>query len=65
LARQTPREAAAPGQLKVWQTGVLQSSAVGPEHSEMALWALEKAPFSAIFRHFFDGFLRVFPRACP
>ena len=61
LAGQTTHEAAGIRQRKVWETGVLQSSAVGSEHGEMALWALEKAPFSAILRHFFDDFLRVFP----
>jgi hypothetical protein len=30
----------------------------------MALWALENAPFSAVFLDFFDDFLRVLPRAC-
>ena len=50
---------------KVWQTGGLRSRAVGCGHGEMALWTLEKPPFGAIFHHFFDGFLRVFLRACP
>jgi hypothetical protein len=27
----------------------MQSSEVGPKHFEMALWAREKAPFSAAF----------------
>jgi hypothetical protein len=31
----------------------------------MALWTLEKAPFTAIFHDFFEDFLRVFPRAFP
>jgi hypothetical protein len=48
---------------KVWCTGVLQSSAVSAAHGEMALWAFDKAPFSAISPDFFDDFLRVFPRA--
>jgi hypothetical protein len=60
LAPQTPREAAALGKRKVWQTSVLQSSAAGSELGEMALWALEKAPFCAIFRNYFVDFPRVF-----
>ena len=60
LARQTPRAAARLRERKVWQTRVLQSSTVGSEHGKMALLAFEKAPFSAIFRHFFVDFPRVF-----
>jgi hypothetical protein len=55
-----PREAPGFRERKVWQTGVLQSNAVGQAHGEMALWALEKAPFSLVLRHFFGDFLRVF-----
>jgi hypothetical protein len=58
---QTTREAAQLRERKVWQTRVLQSSAVVEEHSEMALWALEKAPFCARLRHIFSHFPRVFP----
>ncbi len=49
---------------KVWQTGGLRSGTNGSGHGEMALWTLEKPPFGAIFEHFLDDFLRVFPRAC-
>jgi hypothetical protein len=65
LAGQTPREAAAVRERKVWQTRALQSGAVGSEHGEMALWALEKAPFCAIFHHFFVDFPRVFSASLP
>jgi hypothetical protein len=65
LAGHAPRESAAPRERKVWRTGMLQSSAVGVERCEMALWALEKAPFCASFQRFFDDFPRVFSRACP
>jgi hypothetical protein len=64
-AGQTPRETAGLRNRKVWSAGVLRSSAAASEHSEMALSALEKAPFSAVLRHFFDDFPRVFLRACP
>jgi hypothetical protein len=60
LAPQAPRAAAKLRDRKVWQTHVLQSSEVGRKHGEMALWALEKASFCAIFRHFFIDFPRVF-----
>jgi hypothetical protein len=65
LAHQTPREGAALRERKVWQTAVLQLSAVGSEHGEMALWALEKAPFCAIFPdipHICPGFPRISDR---
>jgi hypothetical protein len=65
LAPQTPREAGGLRERKVWQTRVLQSSALGSEHGEMALWALEKAPFSATFRDFFVDFPRVFSASLP
>jgi hypothetical protein len=60
LAPQTPREAAALRERKALQKRVLQSITAASEHGEMALWALEKAPFCAIFRHFFIDFPRVF-----
>jgi len=40
----------------IQQHGGLRSSTVGSEHGEMALWVLEKAPFSAIFHHLFGDF---------
>jgi hypothetical protein len=52
LARQTPRAAGRLHERKVWQTSVLQSSTVGPAHGKMALLALKKAPFCAIFLTF-------------
>ena len=60
LARQTPREAARLHERKVWQTRVLQSIAAASKHGKMALLAVEKAPFCAIFRPFFVDFPRVF-----
>jgi hypothetical protein len=63
LAGQTPREAAGLRKRKVWQPGVMQSTAVRSEHGEMALSALEKAPFSVVLHHFFDDLPRVFLRA--
>ena len=65
LAGQTPREAAVPGERKVWQPGLLQSNAVGREHGEMALWVLEKG---AIFRRsppLSPRFSPDMPRGCP
>jgi hypothetical protein len=50
---------------RVWQTGELRSRALGSGQGEMALKALEKVPFGAIFHRFFDDFLRVFLRAFP
>ena len=50
---------------KVWRTGGLQSSTNGSGQSKMALETLGKAPIGAISQHFFDDFLRVFPRAWP
>jgi hypothetical protein len=58
----TPREAPAFREPNVWQSGVFQSSAAGLAPREMARWALEKAPVSAIIRGFFNDFPRVFPR---
>jgi hypothetical protein len=52
LARQTPRGAAARHERKVWQTSVLQLTTAGSEYGKMALLALEKAPFCAIFLTF-------------
>jgi hypothetical protein len=60
LALQTPLAATGLCEHKVLRTRVLQSSAAGSEHGEMALLAFEKAPFSAIFGHFFIDFPRVF-----
>jgi hypothetical protein len=65
LAGRTPREAAGLPERKAWQTGVLQSSAVGRERGEMAPLAIEKAPFFAIFQQFFDDFPRVFSACLP
>jgi hypothetical protein len=65
LARQTQRAAARLHERKVWRAGVLQSGTVGSEHGKMALSALEKAPFCAIFRHFFVDFPRVFSASLP
>ena len=65
LPPRTPRQAAALRERKVLQSRVLQSSAAGREHGEMALWAFEKVPFFAIFRHFFDDFPRVFSASLP
>jgi hypothetical protein len=65
LARQSSRAPARLSQRKVWQTGVLQSGAVGSKNGKMALLALEKAPFCAIFRPFFVDFPRVFSASLP
>jgi hypothetical protein len=62
LAPQTLRKAAALRERKIWQTNVLRSIALGSEHDEMALWAVEKAPFCATFLTIFSVF---FQRACP
>jgi hypothetical protein len=59
LAFQTPREAAAPHERKIWQTDVLQPSALAPGHDEMALCALEKASNSATFLMIFSVFFSV------
>jgi hypothetical protein len=65
LARQMPREAAEFRERKVWQADVLQSSALGSAHAIMAIWAVEKAPFCATFRHFFVDFPRLFSASLP
>jgi hypothetical protein len=65
IAVQTPREAATHRKRKVWQMDVLQSSAAGSDHGEMALSALDKAPFFVSLHRFFDDFLRVFQRPGP
>jgi hypothetical protein len=62
LAGQTRREIAELRKRNLWQTVGLQSGTAGSGHDEMALSALGKAQFSADLRHFFDDFLRVFPR---
>ena len=49
---------------KFGQITALRSGNAGPERGEMALETLEKAPRAAIFRPFFDDFLRVFARPC-
>jgi hypothetical protein len=60
---ESPGAAAGLRKRKGWQAGVLESTAIGSEDGEMALWAPRKAPFSVIFPEFFDDFLRVFPSA--
>ena len=50
---------------KVWQAGGSRSGDVGFGGGEMALEALEKPPFSAIFQYFSYSFHRVFRRPCP
>ena len=50
---------------KVWQAGGSRSDDVGFGGGEMALEALEKPPFGAIFRQFSYGFHRVFRRPGP
>jgi hypothetical protein len=50
---------------QAWRIQGLRSGEVGLEVREMALWAFEKAPVSAIFPNFFAGFRRVFRRARP
>jgi hypothetical protein len=50
---------------KGWQTAGLRSRAVATDTAKWRLGPLEKAPFSAIFPHFFAGFLRVFLRTFP
>jgi hypothetical protein len=52
LALQTPCQAAALHERKVLQARALQSSRAGSERRELALLALEKAPFCAIFLTF-------------
>jgi hypothetical protein len=60
-AGSTIPEARGMRQRKIWQTGVLQSTAAGSEHGEMALWAAKKRHF----RQFFDDFLPIFPGVSP
>jgi hypothetical protein len=47
---QTPREAAALRDRKVWQTGVFQSSVLRPDPREMAPSTSENPPSSAVLR---------------
>ena len=61
LAGLSPRAAAGLRERKVPHAGALQSSADSSDRGEMAPWALEKSPFSAIFQHF-SRFFPVFFR---
>jgi hypothetical protein len=60
LAHQTPRAAARLSECKILQARALQPIETGLEQGEMALLTLGKAPFCAIFRHFFVDFPCVF-----
>jgi hypothetical protein len=62
LARRTPRAAAGRHERKALHKRDLQPITAASAHGEMALWALEKAPFSATFSSIFPVF---FWRACP
>jgi hypothetical protein len=65
VPRQPSRAPAAFRKRKPWHSGVLQSSLAGSAFGELALSALEKAPFLVVLRHFLDDFLGVFPGASP